>query len=170
MHMATRNGVTDMDRYEQILASEPKKRGVKFDGKFLPKPIRKKYGERTIGKSDITAFPSSIRTMEDWDETAPICDFEARMRANDSDAPFNVRTGSYLPRHTDRDLPASEPTLFTKRGFHASGPTHATRLGPAPWRHSSGTYLLKATKAYENQYCLIFFCGDHVSLWSCVSL
>ncbi|CAD7939528.1 unnamed protein product [Amoebophrya sp. A120] len=139
----TKNGVTDIDRYEQILKDKPNMRAIRFDQKFMPKPIRKKYGKHSILEKIIKPLPSSMRIAENWDETAPQVEYEARMRQNDGDAPYNVKTNLYLSRHTEKDLPGFNPTLFTKRSFHVGN------MGPAPWRHQQMTFNKNRTRSLK---------------------
>eukprot|EP00391_Amoebophrya_sp_Ameob2_P001228 CAMPEP_0179004542 /NCGR_PEP_ID=MMETSP0795-20121207/13366_1 /TAXON_ID=88552 /ORGANISM="Amoebophrya sp., Strain Ameob2" /LENGTH=1339 /DNA_ID=CAMNT_0020698823 /DNA_START=193 /DNA_END=4212 /DNA_ORIENTATION=+ len=137
----TRNGVTDLDRYDVVRKDYPAYRGIRFDQKFMPKGIKKKYGKHKILEKVLGQLPTSMRIAENWDETAPQMEFEARMRSNDVDPPYNVRTNLYLSRHTDKDLPGFNPTLFTKRSFHVGN------MGPAPWKHSSATFNKNRTRS-----------------------
>jgi len=176
----TKNAVTDLDRYDQVLKDKPKKRGVVFDQHFLPgrkdpgdrrrqnliarslganersnkyidaapvNIVQKYGGKRKILDKYLKKPPTTMRNMEDWDETAPYIEFEARMRHNDTDAPYNVKTDLYISRHTDKDLPRINPTLFTKRAFHVG------KLGPAPWKHSSQTFDASKTMSIKDPSC-----------------
>lgn len=141
--------MTDTDRCEQILKDEPTYRGLRFDQKFIPQGLRWRYGKHKILDEVVVPPPSSMRIAETWDETAPQVEYEARMRANDSDAPYNVRTNLYISRHTDKNLPGFNPTLFTKRAFHVG------TLGPAPWRHSAKTFDKTKTVKLKDASCAI---------------
>ena len=106
-------------------------------------------------------MPITVRNDESWTETAPYIEMETRGRGNDSDAPFNVRTGAYVQRHTNYETPNFEATLGTKRSFHVG------TLGPAPWKHTSANFsdqtrskfkttvlnkTLKQSYDYEHKY------------------
>ncbi|CAD7942483.1 unnamed protein product [Amoebophrya sp. A25] len=140
----TKNGLSTMDKYESIRHGDPvRMRGIKFDQKFIPKAIKKKYGKHKILERTIKQLPTSMRIEENWDETAPQVEFEARMRNNDVMAPYNVKTNLYVSRHTDQDLPGFNPTLYTKRSFHVGN------MAPAPWKHSSGTFEKQKTQSLK---------------------
>jgi len=143
----TRNAVTTTDRYEPILKDIPTTKGNIFSQKFMPKTIRRKYGKHQILEPILKNPPSSIYIAENWDETAPYIEFQARMRNNDVDAPYNVATDLYISRHTDRDLPRYAPTLFTKRGFHVGS------MGPAPWNHSQQSFEKNKTRKLKDPSC-----------------
>merc|ERR1719238_368241 len=70
----------------------------------------------------VKKYPVSIHYQEEYHEDGPSTVIQARMRANDSNPPYNVRHDTYLPRSQE---------YGTKRGYLAGD------LGAAPWRHTS---------------------------------
>jgi hypothetical protein len=99
----TRHSITDLDRMEQTLKDPPTK---KQGGKLYEPCV-------------------TIRLEEDWHEHGrPDAEWHARLRENDSTPPYDVMTGSHLPR---------DPNAGTLRG-NMSG-----KLSKAPWRHGGDT-------------------------------
>lgn len=148
INTATRQGVVDTDRCEGILKDEPARdSGLNLTKRKVPPKIEKKYGSKKY--PPLEQPPSTIRNEEVWHERAPDKEFQLRMRENDTDAPFNVDTGGYLPRDPEFGYHAGRQD-GTKRG-HLSG-----KLGPAPWRHSAENHMQtltrKETQKYEETY------------------
>jgi len=112
---ATRRGITDLDRNELLLKDKP--------------------SFRLRGKLDHT-MPHTIRNLEEYHETGqPAKEWQARLRENDGSPPYEVHTGTYLPRDP-------EVTQGMKRAV-SSG-----TLGKAPWQHKAASF--EATKTLGN--------------------
>lgn len=89
--------------------------------------------------------PTTMRTMENWNEAIPDTQFDSQMRPNHDTAPYNVRTGCYLPRHGVSDR-GTFPTLRTKRSFAVG------ELTAAPWRHAAHSIPQPEDPDYEARY------------------
>merc|ERR1740123_1894298 len=97
---ATRSCITDLDRCEPVLKDPPER------------SLRGRVDDR---------MPSTIRTLEKFHENGrPDLDFQARMRENDTAAPYDVNTGAHVPR--DRNV-------GTKLGWMSG------TLSKAPYQH-----------------------------------
>lgn len=99
----TRRGVTCTDREEVLLKDPPTKvlRGSGLDDQL----------------------PTTIRTFEQYHTVGnPNVEFQARMRENDTSAPFDVSTGGYIKR---------DPNIGTKLAVQSG------TLQRAPWRHGA---------------------------------
>lgn len=99
----SRRGVSDTDREELILKDPPTRilRGSGLDDKL----------------------PTTIRTFEPYHSIGnPTVEFQARLRDNDTSAPFDVATGGYIKRDPD----------IGKKSAVQSG-----TLRRAPWRHEA---------------------------------
>lgn len=99
----SRRGVTCTDREEVLLKDPPSKpmRGSGLDDKL----------------------PTTIRTFEPYHQVGnPTVEFQARMRDNDTSAPYDVATGGYIQR---------DHNIGMKLAVQ-SGTLHR-----APWRHRS---------------------------------
>jgi hypothetical protein len=92
-----------------------------------PEDSRKPHLGGTKKGTTVKKYPVSIHYQEEFHEDGPSTVIQARMRANDSDPPYNVRHDTYLPRSQE---------YGTKRGYLASDGA-GTALGAAPWRHTS---------------------------------
>jgi len=102
---ATRRGVTDTDR-EELLLKDP--------ASFLL---------RGSGVDD--KLPTSIRIFETHHSVGnPANEFQARLRENDTAAPFDVATGGYIKR---------DPNIGMKLAVQSG------TLQRAPWRHESSS-------------------------------
>jgi hypothetical protein len=150
-HMTHRHVVQDTDKCEPILKPDRKVADHKVASTTLVRqntaervdfaPLEKphtvkrpaKLGNRPedskkphMGGSkkgvSVKKYPVSIHYQEEFHEDGPSTVIQARMRANDSDPPYNVRHDTYLPRSQE---------YGTKRGYLAGD------LGAAPWRHTS---------------------------------
>jgi len=144
MDKQTREKITDLDRTEDILKDPPEQAGIQFEKrKYVPQRLRKKYG--TSSAPNLEVYPTSINISENWNEASPHIEFETRMRGNHDTAPFNVKTGCYVPRHGVTDL-GTFPTLRSKRSF-ACG-----ELTPAPWKHAAQSRPQPVDEDYERRY------------------
>lgn len=104
---ATRKCITDSDRYESVLKDTPSRR------------LRGRVDE---------AMPVGIRHVEPYHDTGnPMKEWQARLRENDSSPPYEVNTGTYLPRDP-------EAGSGLKRSL-----TSGT-LKKAPWRHGAAPF------------------------------
>jgi hypothetical protein len=116
---ATRRGVTDTDREELILKDPATMvfRGSGVDDKL----------------------PTSIRIFEPYHAVGnPNVEFQARMRENDSSAPFDVATGGYIARDHQIGMKLA----------HQSG-----TLRRAPWRHEAGAQPAKPKNFEYVSHC-----------------
>jgi hypothetical protein len=105
----TRKGVTCIDREECLLKDEP---SMKFRGSGLD-----------------DAHPTTIRTFEPYQGFGnPAVEFQARMRENDSAAPYDVATGGYIRR---------DDGIGLKRAVQSG------TLLRAPWRHEAAAQPAK---------------------------
>jgi hypothetical protein len=108
----TRHGITDLDRCEQTLKDAPTQKRKSRKSPELDEP-----------------HPVSIYTDDYWHENGrPDAEWHARLRENDSSPPYDVMTGSHLPR---------DPLAGTQRGMQSG------RLGKAPWRHGGDEKLVE---------------------------
>merc|ERR1711972_1165710 len=110
---STRNGITDLDRNEITLKDDPV---------YLKKGFR----------SDATMKNMhSMRQTEKYHERGrPDRDFQARLRENDGAPPYDVATGTYMPRDHEVGL-LRDHEIGGKRALFSG------TLGKAPWLHGS---------------------------------
>jgi len=110
------------ERYMRTYAKSETRRGVTCTDR--EEPLLKDPSVKTWRGSGLDdKLPTTIRTFEPYHGAGnPAVEFQARMRDNDTSAPYDVSTGGYIKR---------DPDIGTKRAV-LSG-----TLKRAPWRHEA---------------------------------
>lgn len=99
----TRRGVTSTDKQEVLLKDDPT---MVLRGSGVDDPL-----------------PTSIRIFEPYQHIGnPSVEFQARLRENDTSAPYDVASGGYIKR---------DPNIGKKMAVQSG------TLGRAPWRHGA---------------------------------
>ena len=115
-----RKVVVDTDKMRILWHSRPELRaddarllGIDFERRLPPIEIRDKYNDTKEVKS-VEKPPLSIHIDEYLEET-PIKQFQCRLRENDSEAPYDVKSNTYVPRLPDEDIIAQFENLAKLR-------------------------------------------------------
>mmetsp|Transcript_75743 Transcript_75743/g.202656 ORF Transcript_75743/g.202656 Transcript_75743/m.202656 type:complete len:382 (-) Transcript_75743:289-1434(-) len=114
---STRNQAGDLDRIAPLLEGKPEKLGISFSARKPPKSLTQKFGKDRRVTHDVEN-PKTNTIVEKYDPAATC--FQARLRANDVGATFNVAGDTYAAR--PRETYCDKTTVGSVQA--------------APWQHT----------------------------------